>query len=237
MRFDVITIFPELINDYKKIGIIARAQSRKLVDIHAYDLRKYTADAHKTVDGRPYGGGAGMVLKADIMLKAIKGVAGKAGKRTKIILLTPAGKVFSQAHAKQLAKNERLVFVSGRYEGFDERISQFVDEQFSIGDYVLMGGELAALVMIETIARFIPGVVGKEESVHADESFSKAGSNTNLLEYPQYTRPEVLKFGKKTLRVPKILLAGDHKKIEMWRADQALKKTKKIRPDLLSKEL
>lgn len=237
MKFDVITIFPELVEDYKKISIIARGISKKFIDIRAHNLRKWTTDAHQTVDDRPYGGGFGMVLKPDIMYKAIKATVGRKSKKTRVILLTPAGKVFSQKEAKRLAKYDRLVFVSGRYEGFDERISSFVDEEFSIGDYVLMGGELPALVMIETISRFVPGVVGKSESVHVDESFSKSGADTTLLEYPQYTRPEVLKIGKKTLRVPKVLLSGDHKKIELWRADQALKKTKKVRPDLISREL
>lgn len=231
MRFDVITVFPEIVSDYKKIGIMARAISKKLISIQAHNLRDYSSDERKTVDGRPYGGGFGMVLKPDIMHKAIKSVAGKPSKKTRIILLTPAGKVFSQAHAKRLAKYDRLVFVSGRYEGFDERISKFVDEEISIGDYVLMGGELPALVMIETISRFIPGVVGKQESVQT-ETFSDG-----ILEYPQYTRPEIFKVGGKSIRVPKVLLSGDHEKIEIWRADQALKKTKKVRPDLIKKEL
>lgn len=237
MKFEVITIFPELIEDYKKISIVARAIKKRLLQIKAFNLRDHTFDAHKTVDGRPYGGGAGMVLKADVLSRAITSVLKKVSKKekTKVILLTPAGKVFSQKEAKKLAKNDRLIFVSGRYEGFDERISFLVDEEYSIGDYVLMGGELPALVMIETIARFVPGVVGKEESIQG-ESFSKDGKNSNLLEYPQYTRPEVLKIGKKTLRVPKVLLSGDHRKIEIWRADQAMKKTKKVRPDLINKQ-
>lgn len=238
MKFEVITIFPELIDDYKKISIVARAIKKKLLQIKAFNLRDYTFDAHKTVDGRPYGGGAGMVLKADVLTRAIQGVLKKTTdkkEKTKVILLTPAGKVFSQTEAKKLAKNDRLIFISGRYEGFDERVSSLVDAEYSIGDYVLMGGELAALVMMETIARFVPGVVGKEESIQG-ESFSKDGKTSNLLEYPQYTRPEVLKIGKKTLRVPKVLLSGDHQKIEIWRADQALKKTKKVRPDLINKQ-
>jgi tRNA (guanine37-N1)-methyltransferase len=236
MKFDVITIFPELVNDYKKISIVARAISKKLIYIQAHNLLDYTKDNHKTVDDRPYGGGFGMVLKPDIMYKAISAVQKKSKKKTRTILLTPAGKVFNQKEAKRLSKYERIVFVSGRYEGFDERISNFVDEEFSIGDYVLMGGELPALVMIETISRFVPNVVGKEESVQS-ESFSKDGKQVNLLEYPQYTRPEILVVGKKKMRVPKVLLSGNHAEIEIWRADQALKKTKKVRPDLISKEL
>ncbi len=237
MKFDVITIFPELIGDYKKIGIIARGHAKKLIEITGHNLRDWSTDAHHTVDDRPYGGGFGMVLKADVMQRAIKAVTTKnKKKKTKIILLTPAGKIFTQEEAKKLAKQDRLIFVSGRYEGFDERISTMVDEEYSIGDYVLMGGELPALVMIETISRFIPGVVGKSESV-AGDTFSKNGKNANILEFPQYTRPEKLKIGKKVLGVPKVLLSGNHAEIEIWRADQALKKTKKIRPDLISKEL
>src|SRR5581483_8430265 len=173
MKFEVITIFPEMIEDYKKISIIARGVKKKLIDIKAHNLRKWTTDAHQTVDGRPYGGGFGMVLKPDVMQKAISAVRGKKkSAKTKVIMLTPAGKVFTQAEAKKLSKNDRLIFVAGRYEGFDERISSLVDYEYSIGDYVLMGGELPALVMIETIARFVPGVVGKQESVET-ETFSK----------------------------------------------------------------
>ncbi len=236
MKFEVITIFPEMIDDYKKISIIARGIKKKFIDIKAHNLRKWTTDSHQTVDGRPYGGGFGMVLKPDVMQKAINAVKGKKKSKTKVIMLTPAGKVFTQAEAKKLSKNDRLIFVAGRYEGFDERISSMVDEEYSIGDYVLMGGELPALVMIETISRFVPGVVGKEGSV-ASDTFSKEGKNANLLEYPQYTRPEVLKVGKKNMSVPKVLLSGNHAEIEIWRADQALKKTKKVRPDLIHKEL
>ncbi|GAC1412948.1 MAG: tRNA (guanosine(37)-N1)-methyltransferase TrmD [Candidatus Doudnabacteria bacterium] len=240
MKFDVITIFPELIEDYKKISIVARAHAKKLIEIKAHNLRDFTTDKHQTVDDRPYGGGFGMVLKADVVIKAITKIRGRKSvqksSKTKVILLTPAGKVFNQQEAKKLSKANRLIFVSGRYEGFDERISSFVDEEYSIGDYVLMGGELPALVMIETISRFIPNVVGKSESV-ASDTFSKEGQNANLLEYPQYTRPEILKVGKKTMKVPKVLLSGNHAEIEIWRSDLALKKTIKVRPDLIYKQL
>ena len=246
-KFEIITIFPELFADYTKIGIIARAQKNKAISIRAHDLRSVTKDPHQTVDDRPYGGGAGMVLKPDILQKAIKKVAGrsrmaKAGKyagaksatKQRLILLTPQGQKFDQAAAKRLAKYDKLIFICGRYEGFDERVRSMVDEQFSIGDYVLMGGELPALVMIETIARFVPGVVGKMQST-VDETFGDASKRglKSLLEYPQYTRPEVLKVGKRNMRVPKVLLSGNHKAIEDWRFEQALKKTKKQRPDIL----
>ena len=234
-KFEVITIFPEIVSDYTKIGIVARAIKKKFISLQPHDLRAFTSDPHKTVDDRPYGGGFGMVLKPDIMHQAIKKVVGaKNAAKTRTILLTPQGKVFNQAHAKRLSKYDKLVFVCGRYEGFDERISSMVDEEFSIGDYVLMGGELPALVMIETISRFIPGVVGKFESTVSESFAEHKGSDAkSLLEYPQYTRPEVLKIGKKTLRVPKVLLSGDHGKIEKWRLEEALKRTKKRRPDIM----
>jgi tRNA (guanine37-N1)-methyltransferase len=248
-KFEVITIFPEIISDYTKIGIVARAIKKNLISIKAFDLRKVTKDSHQTVDDRPYGGGVGMVLKPDIMQKAIYKTAGsakpsqKSGNKIRkdnfaslqrIILLTPQGKVFNQADAKRLAKYNKIIFVSGRYEGFDERIRKLTDEEFSIGDYILMGGELAALVMIETISRFVPGVVGKFEST-INESFATANlpNAKRLLEYPQYTRPEVLKVGKKNMSVPKVLLSGDHAKIKKWRLAEALKRTKKRRPDIL----
>lgn len=239
LQFEVVTIFPEMIADYTKVGIIARAIAKKFISIKASDLRSVARDPHKTVDDRPYGGGFGMVLKADIMQRSLRKISGSAGKRNpkkkqRIILLTPRGKVFKQADAKRLAKFDKLIFVSGRYEGFDERIHAMVDEEFSIGDYVLMGGELPALVMIEAISRHVPGVVGKAGSI-VSESFADASAHgaKALLEYPQYTRPEVLKVGKKNMRVPKVLLSGDHAKIAAWRLDQSRRLTKKYRPDIL----
>lgn len=229
MIYDVITLFPEIIADYTKISIVARAIKNKVIQINAHNLRDFTKDSHKTVDDNPYGGGAGMVLKADIMQKAITALQKKNKKlKTRTILLTPQGKVFNQKQGERLAKYDRLIFVSGRYEGFDERIRSMVDEEFSIGDYVLMGGELPSLVMIEAISRFIPGVVGKSESVKGD-SFSNG-----LLEFPQYTRPEILKVGKRNMRVPKVLLSGNHKLVDEWRKEESLKRTKKRRPDLLA---
>lgn len=233
-KFDILTIFPELVNDYKKISIVARAISKKLISVKAHNLRDFTKDTHQTVDGRPYGGGFGMVLKPDVMHRAIKKISGVKNKSKRIILLTPQGKVFHHKEAKRLAKYKQLIFICGRYEGFDERIRTMVDEQFSIGDYVLMGGELPALVMVEAISRFLPGVVGKEESVDT-ETFSDASGN--MLEYPQYTRPEVLEVQggkrKKIMGVPKVLLSGNHAEISKWRKAEALKKTKLLRPDLI----
>lgn len=229
MKFSVITIFPEMITDYSKVGIIARAILKNLISLKAIYLRDFTTDLHQTVDGRPYGGGVGMVMRADIWQKAINKVAGAKGakRKSRVILLSPQGKRFTQSDAKRLAKQKSLTFVCGRYEGFDERVLSMADEEFSIGDYVLMGGELPALVMIETISRFVPGVVGKAESVSGD-TFSE-----DLVEYPQYTRPEALKVGKRSMRVPKVLLSGNHAEIEKWRKGQSLKKTLKRRPDLL----
>ena len=239
MKFDIITIFPEFIDEYSKIGIIARAISKKLISVKAHQLRDFSTDAHHSVDDRPYGGGVGMVLRADVMQRAIKKVAGRAAKsaaknkKQRVVILSPQGKVFSQAHAARLAKYDSLVLISGRYEGFDERILSMADEQISIGDYVLMGGELPALVVIETVSRFIEGVVGKFEST-LDESFAVAKSGKQMLEYPQYTRPEVLKVGNKNARVPKVLLSGDHAKVNEWRAEKSLSRTQKQRPDLLA---
>lgn len=252
MKISIITLFPDFINQYTSFGIIARAIKARLLKFTAIDLRQFGLDKRKTVDDRPYGGGLGMVLRPDVVIKAITKARGrqsnnKSAKQTRVILLTPQGKVFNQAQARRLAKYNNLVFVSGRYEGFDERVRKFVDEELSIGDYVLMGGELPALVISEAILRLVPGVLGKDESAD-NESFavvkSVAGSSSTsnfkaqtLLEYPQYTKPEILevKAGAKTkkLRVPKVLLSGHHLNVQKWRHSEALKRTKKRRPDLL----
>jgi tRNA (guanine37-N1)-methyltransferase len=220
----VLTLFPDFVESYTKFGIIKRAMQKKILSFRAVNLRDYSFDRRGTVDDRPYGGGLGMVLRPDVMIRAIQKLR---KKKSRVILLTPQGKVFNQAHAKRLAKYDELIFVSGRYEGFDERIRSFVDEELSVGDYVLMGGELPSLVVSEAVLRLIPGVLGKLESTAA-ESFAHG-----LLEYPQYTKPEVLKVGRKTMRVPKVLLAGHHAKMNAWREAEAIKRTKKRRPDLL----
>lgn len=225
MKISVITLFPEFIESYTRFGIIARAIKRKLLSISVINLRDFGLDERKTVDDRPYGGGVGMVLRPDVVIRAVTKVRGRS-KKTRVILLTPQGKVFSHAHAQRLAKYDHLVFVSGRYEGFDERVRSFVDEEMSVGDYVLMGGELPALVMTESIVRFVPGVLGKDESADT-ESFAEG-----LLEYPQYTKPEILTIKGKKLRVPQVLLTGHHANVNKWRYDEAVKRTKKRRPDL-----
>jgi tRNA (guanine37-N1)-methyltransferase len=204
---------------------VKRAIANKIIKLTAVNLRKFSFDKRGTVDDRPYGGGLGMVLRPDVVIKAIQKTR---KKNSHVVLLSPQGKVFDQALAKKLSQRENLVFVSGRYEGFDERISKFVDEEISVGDYVLMGGELPALVITETILRLIPGVLGKDESAD-HETFSE-----KLLEYPQYTKPEVLEVKGKKMRVPKVLLTGHHANVAKWRKEEALKKTRKRRPDLLN---
>ncbi len=239
LSISVITLFPQFITNFaESFGIIKRAVALKLLDLRAVDLRPFGVDSRQTVDGRPYGGGVGMVLRADVLHKAIRSVSRSRikDKGLRIILLTPQGKSFTQKEAKRLAKYDSLVLVCGRYEGFDERVRQFADEEISIGDYVLMGGELPALVLSEAVMRLRTGILGKDESADK-ESFSE-----NLLEYPQYTKPLELQVtsnkkqgtGRKILRVPKVLLSGNHKKINEWRMNESIKRTKKRRPDLLN---
>jgi len=243
MKFEILTIFPKIFDSYFSHTLLARAQKKRLISIKIHDLRKWATDKHGTVDDRPYGGGVGMVMKVDIVAKALNVLANskfeirnskqaskskfkKSKTRTRIILLTPQGKPFTQKEAKRLNQYYgRLVLVSGRYEGYDERIRGLVDEEISIGDYVLTGGELAAMVVVDTVARLVPGVVGKKESL-VDESFSRGE-----LEYPHYTRPAEFD-GKK---VPKVLRSGNHKEIEKWRREEAKKRTMKRRPDLFEK--
>lgn len=233
MKIDIITIFPNIFDSFLKESLLARAQKpalrgrglakggkKPLLTINLHNLRKWTDDKHQTVDGRPYGGGAGMVLKVEPIYKAVKAIKPKKGK-TRVILLSAKGKTFDQKKAQQLTKYDQIIFICGRYEGVDERVTKhIVDEEISIGNYVLFGGEIPTMVIIETISRLIPGVVAKEESVK-NESFTKK----TVKEHPHYTRPEVFEikeksFGKlrtKKLRVPPVLLSGNHKNIEEWR--------------------
>jgi tRNA (guanine37-N1)-methyltransferase len=241
ISISIITLFPNFVEQYLQFGIISRAIKARLLKFTTVDLRKFGLDKRKTVDDRPYGGGLGMVLRPDVVIKAIEKTVSSLSSRklrsaaegypgstprTRVILMTPQGKQFTQAHAKRLAKYEDLIFVCGRYEGFDERVRKFVDEEISIGDYVLMGGELPSLVISEAILRLVPGVLGKDES--ADKESFSAG----LLEYPQYTKPEVLEVNGKKLKVPKVLLSGHHLNVETWRKEESEKRTKKRRPDL-----
>ncbi len=228
-KISIITLFPNFIDNYTSFGIIARAIKNRLLKFAAVDMRKFGLDKRKTVDDRPYGGGVGMVLRPDVVIKSIlKTISKKLDrKKTRVILMSPQGKVFNQQHALRLSKYDELIFVCGRYEGFDERVRKFVDEEMSIGDYVLMGGELPSLVISEAVLRLIPGVLGKDESADS-ESFAN-----NLLEYPQYTKPEVLEVNNKKFKVPKVLLSGHHANVQAWRKEESIKRTKKRRPDLL----
>ncbi len=215
ITFDVITIFPEIFDSYLKESLIARAQKKKLIKINVHNLRKWTTDRHQTVDDRPYGGGLGMVLKIEPIYRAIQSLKSKVKiKKSKVILFSPRGKEFNQKTAYKLSKLNRLILICGRYEGIDERVTRYMaDLELSIGDYDLMGGELPAMVTIETVARLIPGVLGKEQLLR--ERITK---EKGFIEYPQYTRPEVFS-PKKGVRwpVPKVLLSGNHKKITEWR--------------------
>ncbi len=237
LSIKIITLFPNFIDQFvDNFGIIKKAIKNGLLDIQAVNLRSFGLDRRQTVDDRPYGGGVGMVLRPDVLYKAIAAARKFQIKNSKLkirtIMLTPQGKRFDQGGARRLAKYDQLILVCGRYEGFDERVRKFVDEELSIGDYVLMGGELPALVVSEAVMRLRPGILGKDESSVA-ESFSEG-----VLEYPHYTKPEKWKVpsGKlkgKILSVPAVLRSGHHKNIEAFRAAESQKRTKKRRPDLL----
>jgi tRNA (guanine37-N1)-methyltransferase len=223
MRVDVITLFPEMFDAPLGTSMIGRAIERGLLDVHLHDLRDWTHDKHRTVDDYPFGGGPGMVMKPEPLYESVEAVQGLADKRAFVVFLTPAGRVFDQAMARDLADMPRLMLVCGRYEGFDERALALADLQLSIGDYILTGGELPALVVIDATARLLPGVLGGETSA-ADESFSEG-----LLEYPQYTRPQVYR----GMEIPEILASGDHGRIAAWRRRESLKRTARTRPELL----
>jgi len=217
LQFDVITIFPKISDSYLKESFIKKAQKKGLIKIRIHDLRKFASDRHKSVDDRPYGGGLGMVLKVEPIykaIKAIKRIKRLSPKKRKVILFTPRGKQFTQKIAYSLSQLNQLILICGRYEGADERVARYIaDLELSIGPYDLMGGELPAMVVIETIARLIPGVLGKPELLK--ERITK---ERGFIEYPQYTRPEIFE-PKKGIkwRVPKVLTSGHHKKIEEWR--------------------
>ena len=214
MIFDIITLFPEIFETYLKQSLIGKAQKNKIVKINVLNLRDFTSDKHKTVDDKAFGGGRGMVLKVEPIYKAIKALKKKKQNKTKVVLFTPRGKKFNQKMATRFSKLDKLILISGRYEGVDERIAKhIVDEEVSIGDYVLMGGELPALVLIETVSRLIPRVIGKPRLLK--ERITK---EKGFIEYPQYTRPEIFSPKKGvSWKIPKVLLSGDHKKIENWR--------------------
>jgi len=214
MEFNIITIFPEIFNSYFSESILKRAQNKKLIKIKIHNLRQWTYDKHKTVDDAPYGGGAGMILKIEPLFKALRAINKRTNKKSnsKTILLSAKGKKWNQLLAKKYSKLNKITLICGRYEGVDERIKKFVDEEISIGDYVLTGGEIPAMAVIDSITRLLPGALGNKFSSE-EESHSQPG----LLEYPHYTRPEIFIANKKKYRVPKILLSGDHKKIRAWK--------------------
>ena len=223
MNFYVMTLFPELIENVAKESILGRAVNAGYISVKAVNFRAYSKDRHRHVDDYTYGGGAGMLIKPEPVYDCYADIAGKIGHPCRVVYLTPAGRVFTQETAQELAKEEDLILLCGHYEGIDERvIDEIVTDQISIGDYVLTGGELPALVLLDAVSRLVPGVLsaGSAET----ESFSDG-----LLEYPQYTRPEVWH----DARVPEILISGDHKKVDRWRREESLRKTLKNRPDLL----
>lgn len=224
MRIDIITLFPEFYDGFKSHSIVGRAIKSGKVEIIVHNLRDYANDKHKTVDDHTYGGGPGMVLKVDVVAPAIEAVK-KLNPAAPVLLMTPQGEKFGQKKAAALSIKSGLILVCGHYEGYDERIRDYVDEEISIGDYVLTGGELASMVITDSVVRLLPGVLGDDMSSH-DESHSEG-----LLEYPQYTRPVEYE-GKK---VPEILMGGNHGEIDQWRKGESVSRTKKRRPDLLSK--
>jgi tRNA (guanine37-N1)-methyltransferase len=224
MRVDVLTLFPEMFESPLSCSILNRAQEASLIEIILTDIRDFAADSYRKVDDKPYGGGPGMVMMPGPVFDCFEHVQKLSPDKGRTILLTPQGQKFDQKKAAELSKEKRLILITGKYEGFDERIRIGLDaEQISIGDYVLNGGELAAMVIIDAVVRLLPGALGDEDS-SKDDSFSEG-----LLEYPQYTRPEVFR----DMKVPDILLSGDHAKIAEWRRQQSLERTKKWRPDLL----
>ncbi|WP_367342140.1 tRNA (guanosine(37)-N1)-methyltransferase TrmD [Limosilactobacillus sp.] len=229
MRIDVLSLFPDMFQATLGESIIGKAREKDLLDINVTDFRKYTTDKHNHVDDAPFGGGAGMLLEAQPIFDAYDAVqksAQEAGyQKGRVILMDPAGRRFDQDYAQELSQEDHLTFICGHYEGYDERIRQLVTDEASLGDYVLTGGELAAMVMIDATVRFVPGVLGNQES-SMDDSFTNG-----LLEYPQYTRPANFR----GMEVPPVLTSGDHGKVRQWRMKESLRRTYLRRPDLLKK--
>lgn len=224
MNFHILTLFPEMVMGGLGVSITGRAMEKGVIAVNAVNIRDYSKDKHRHVDDAPYGGGAGMVMQPGPVVDAYEDLCGRLLKRPRVIYMTPQGKVFNQKIAQELAKEEDLVFLCGHYEGIDERALELICTDFlSVGDYVLTGGELPAMVMIDCISRLIPGVLNNEVSAEV-ESF-----HDNLLEYPQYTRPEIYR----EMSVPQVLLSGHHKNIQEWRRQQSIRRTLERRPDLL----
>lgn len=221
MQIDVVSLFPSMFESVFTESIVKRAIESKAVEINIHNLRDWALDKHKMVDDRPYGGGPGMVLKVDVLHRAIEDLK-KKNQNSKVILLTPQGEKYSQSITEQFSQEKSLILITGHYEGFDDRIRKYVDQEISIGDYVLTGGEIPAMVIVDSVVRLLPGVLGDENSAPTD-SFS-----SRKLSHPQYTRPET--YGGE--EVPEVLLSGNHGQIKKWRQEQAEKRTKKRRPDL-----
>ena len=223
MKCDVLTLFPDILTAYLNESILKRARDKELLDVNLVNIRDFASGPHRQVDDYPFGGGAGMVLKPEPVFRAMDALK-EDGEPRRVVLLSPQGRPFDQSMAEAYAEEERkFVFICGRYEGIDERVRSIVDEEVSIGDFVLTGGELGALVIIDAVTRLIPGVLGDEKSIE-DESFS-----WGLLDYPHYTRPREFR----GLDVPPVLLSGNHEEIRLWRRREALKKTLEVRPDLI----
>jgi tRNA (guanine37-N1)-methyltransferase len=231
LRIDILTLFPEMFDAFRATSIVGRACQRGLVDIHLTNIRDFALDKYGSVDDAPFGGGPGMVLMCQPLFDAVEHLRAEPGlqknlPKGKVLLMTPQGRPLTQAIAAELAARDRLIIIAGHYEGFDERIRQgLADDEISIGDFVLSGGEIAAMALVDAVARLQPGALGKDESTH-EESFS-----TGLLEYPQYTRPREFR----GMQVPEVLLSGDHGKITRWRAEQARERTRERRADLWEK--
>lgn len=234
MKIDIVSVQPKMFEGFLNESIVARAQAKGACDLHIHNLRDFTHDKHKKVDDKPFGGGPGMLMMCGPWFEAIEHLCAKVkvegqgqdvGGRCRVIMTSPAGKKFTQRDAEELAKEDHLIFMCGHYEGFDARIETLVTDKYSIGDFVLTGGELPAAVMTDSIVRLLPGVLGGGVAATQSESFGEEG----LLECPQYTQPQDFR----GMKVPEVLLSGDHKKIEAWRKAEALKLTKAVRPDMI----
>ncbi len=225
MRFDIITIFPEMFGNVFSAGVLKKALDIDLIEVRVHNLRDFASDKHKQVDDRPFGGKPGMVFKPEPIFAAVEDI--REDKNTPVYLLSPQGRMFNSSFAEELTTYSQIIIICGRYEGVDERVVEYlVTDEISIGDYVLTGGEPAAVVLVDAVSRFVPGVVGKMESVQSDSFFE------GILDFPQYTRPRNFR----GMKVPGVLFSGDHKKIKDWRKKKSLEKTRLKRPDLLGKK-
>jgi len=232
MKFHVLTIFPEFFRGPFEHGVVQRAHEAGLIEIQVHDLRQWTSDRHRTVDDRPFGGGEGMLLKAEPIFEAVEAIWPQRGEGRRVILLSAQGRKFDQARAREYSGCQELLLICGRYEGVDERVAEHLaDEEISIGDYVLSGGELAAAVVVDAVARLKEGVLGNETST-LNESFAESFGEQGLLDWPQYTRPAEFRGWK----APEVLLGGNHEEIRKWRRNAAREKTARLRPDLLNAE-